>query len=221
MASSPFPLKRIIGDYFDVFAAGSTGFRLKNVSSVATFRDTADANYVEVQAKIIRINGTNATNYIGLQAPGSLAGTNVYTLPAAFPTAGYVLSSDASGVMSWVANTGLGGLITRQLAFTQATSSPAAFYTSPANNTWLSHAVLSVTVAAGASGASIALGVTGTTGAYVATTDEDLMQTGSTTIPIGILLGTSPANIIATIVAGGQTFTGTLTLYYSLPVAAA
>lgn len=49
-------------------------------------------------------NGSGS-EYIQLNAPASLATTNTYTLPAAFPGAsGFVLSSDTSGVMSWVSN---------------------------------------------------------------------------------------------------------------------
>lgn len=45
---------------------------------------------------------TNGTNYVSLRSPQSLTSTAVYTLPAASPTAGQVLSSTAGGTMSWV-----------------------------------------------------------------------------------------------------------------------
>ena len=48
----------------------------------------------------------NGTNYIGLQAPLSLSGDFTYTLPSTAPTVGQVLSSDASGVMSWATGGG-------------------------------------------------------------------------------------------------------------------
>lgn len=48
---------------------------------------------------------TNGTEYISLSAPASLATTNNYTLPNAYPgTSGYVLACTTGGVMSWVSN---------------------------------------------------------------------------------------------------------------------
>jgi hypothetical protein len=50
-------------------------------------------------------DNTNGSEYIQLNAPTSLATTNVYTLPNAFPAvAGYILASDLSGNLSWVSN---------------------------------------------------------------------------------------------------------------------
>tara|TARA_R110000803_G_scaffold24272_1_gene58702 strand:- start:1892 stop:2932 length:1041 start_codon:yes stop_codon:yes gene_type:complete len=48
----------------------------------------------------------NGSDYIGLQAPLSLGGNFTYTLPSTAPTVGQVLSSDASGVMSWATGGG-------------------------------------------------------------------------------------------------------------------
>ena len=45
------------------------------------------------------------SEYIQFNAPASLATTNTYTLPAAYPgSSGFVLSSDTSGILSWVSN---------------------------------------------------------------------------------------------------------------------
>lgn len=50
-------------------------------------------------------DNANGSEYIQFNAPASVATTNTYTLPAAFPVAtGYVLSSNTSGVLSWVSN---------------------------------------------------------------------------------------------------------------------
>jgi hypothetical protein len=47
----------------------------------------------------------NGSEYIQLNAPASLATTNAYTLPTAFPAAsGFVLSANTSGILSWVSN---------------------------------------------------------------------------------------------------------------------
>jgi hypothetical protein len=50
-------------------------------------------------------DSTNGSEYIQLNAPASLATTNTYSLPSAYPAAsGYVLASDTSGILSWVTN---------------------------------------------------------------------------------------------------------------------
>ena len=51
----------------------------------------------------------NGTNYTGFKAPASLAANVTYTLPSADGTAGYVLSTNGSGVLSWAASGGGGG----------------------------------------------------------------------------------------------------------------
>lgn len=56
-------------------------------------------------------DNANGSEYIQFSAPASLATTNTYTLPNAFPgVAGYVLSSDLSGNLSWItASSGAAG----------------------------------------------------------------------------------------------------------------
>lgn len=56
------------------------------------------------QAGEVRIfeDTDNGTNYTGFKAPATLAGNVVYTLPTADGTSGQVLSTNASGVLSWV-----------------------------------------------------------------------------------------------------------------------
>lgn len=50
-------------------------------------------------------DSTNGSEYIQLNAPTSLVTTNTYSLPSAYPAAsGFVLSSDTSGILSWVTN---------------------------------------------------------------------------------------------------------------------
>lgn len=48
----------------------------------------------------------NGSNYTGFQSPASLAGNVIYTMPTADGTNGYVLSTNGSGTLSWIANGG-------------------------------------------------------------------------------------------------------------------
>ncbi|MBW7960152.1 site-specific integrase, partial [Patescibacteria group bacterium] len=71
-------------DAFQVDSSGNT--TLSNQASLKLYEATV-----------------NGTNYVGLQAPSSLAADNSYTLPNAYPGAatGYYLTSNTSGAMSW------------------------------------------------------------------------------------------------------------------------
>jgi hypothetical protein len=58
----------------------------------------------------LRFGNSGNTFYVALKGPSSSSGNTTYTLPAAYPgTSGYVLSSDTSGNLSWVAGGGGGG----------------------------------------------------------------------------------------------------------------
>lgn len=87
-------------------AAGTVGY-----STGITYNDSDDS--LDLGAIKLTNQGdirfyedsTNGSEYIQLNAPSSLASTNTYSLPSAYPAAsGYVLSSDTSGVLSWVTN---------------------------------------------------------------------------------------------------------------------
>lgn len=57
--------------------------------------DTGEIRFLELAA--------NGSNYVGFKAPDTLAGNVVWTLPVADAgVSGYVLSSNAAGVLSWV-----------------------------------------------------------------------------------------------------------------------
>jgi hypothetical protein len=44
----------------------------------------------------------NGAHYAGFKAPDSLAASNIYTLPTAFPASNYILQSSTAGVLTWV-----------------------------------------------------------------------------------------------------------------------
>jgi hypothetical protein len=53
----------------------------------------------------------NGTNYVGFQAPASVASDVLWTLPGVDGTAGQVLKTDGSGTLSWITPTSLGLVI--------------------------------------------------------------------------------------------------------------
>lgn len=66
---------------------------------------SADADDVPGEIRLYEKPLSTGFEYTGIKAADTIAASHTYTLPNALPgTTGYVLSSDTSGVMSWVAN---------------------------------------------------------------------------------------------------------------------
>jgi hypothetical protein len=83
----------------------STGISYNAVDSALELGDVRLTN--QGTARFYEENA-NGSDYIQFRAPALLSTTNNYTLPAAFPgSTGFVLSSDTSGVLSWVSNAAL------------------------------------------------------------------------------------------------------------------
>lgn len=100
-----------------------------------------------------------------------------------------------------------------QIAFTQATTSPATIFT-PENGEIVTEVIVEVTTAAGGGSPTLAIGVSGTTGAYMATTENNLKEVG--VYDVEPMVVNSAAAIIATIVVSAQTFVGKITVKTSL-----
>lgn len=64
---------------------------------------TAIGNTNELRFLELEVYGQN---YVGFKAPNSIAGNTIWTLPAVDGTAGQVLSTNASGVLSWATVSG-------------------------------------------------------------------------------------------------------------------
>jgi hypothetical protein len=56
----------------------------------------------------LRLADTDSTHYVGFKAPGTVTTNKIWTLPAADGTAGYALTTDGSGALSWAAAGGGG-----------------------------------------------------------------------------------------------------------------
>jgi len=85
---------------------GGVGVTPSTVSNITT-----DNTYLQLGATTpLRFGNSGNTFYVALKGPSSSLANTTYTLPAAYPgTSGYVLSSDTSGNLSWVAGGGGGG----------------------------------------------------------------------------------------------------------------
>lgn len=96
-ASGQGPTDNYTGGYYHIYVDG-TNDRVGIGTSAPGGKLDVDGD--------IRMRGSTS-GFAGIQAPAT--GTNlVYTLPSTDPTAGQVLSSDASGNLSWIASGGSG-----------------------------------------------------------------------------------------------------------------
>ena len=94
----------------------SQAFRVKDGAGNVMFSVDEDgisvANGTASTGAVIRLGEAtaNGSNYVGIQAPASLAANVTYTLPTADGTSGQVLTTNGSGVLSWATDaTGGGG----------------------------------------------------------------------------------------------------------------
>ncbi|MCH8741440.1 hypothetical protein IH779_00905 [Patescibacteria group bacterium] len=88
-----------------------TGLNAQNALSLGPF-GTSAGNTGEVRFLELAASGTN---YVGFKSPDAIAANVIWTLPSADGTADQVLSTNASGVLSWATAGGLftdGGAIT-------------------------------------------------------------------------------------------------------------
>jgi hypothetical protein len=105
----------------------------------------------------------------------------------------------------------------KALAFTQATSSPALLL-DPPDNAVLTKIVIVVDTAASAGAPTCSVGIVGTAGRDMATTDCSLLTAGTYIVEPYTACGTSGANISLTITPDSQTFAGRCYLHYVVPV---
>lgn len=127
------------------FQLGKGGPKLKNSAGVFEARNAADSSYVDLVAAILKaasdsieLNsdaaGSGADWKMTLARPASgMSAAVTYTLPAA-PVNGYVLSTDGSGNLSWVAAASTANSSSADsTSFVFSDSSPISLFTLPAN----------------------------------------------------------------------------------------
>lgn len=199
--------------YFKI--GGTTGVRLKNNAGNLEVRNTGDSadaavttSKVNVSGDVIDINsdaaGSGADWKYTVQRPASgMTAAVTLTLPPDDGTAGQVLQTDGSGVLTW-ASAGTTGLAvkmdTTSLAF--GTASPVSMFTTGAADIIDHIDVIIDTAFNGTPSASV--GIAGSTSKYFAATDLDLTATAGTVFTVHPGLDAAGAeSLIITYSAGG------------------
>lgn len=123
--------------------SGTTGKILKNSTPTITDQgaielrpygagagQTGEVRFYELTA--------NGTNYVAFKAPDNKVGDNTYTLPTGDGSAGFVLSTNGSGTLSWVTNNTGPGIVWTNVGSPTAMSANNGYLTSSGSTLVLS-----------------------------------------------------------------------------------
>jgi len=216
------------------FQLGKGGPRISRSGNFVYARNAGDTAFADFFAESLYANGEfivinqdateSGSDYkVVITRPASGMSANVtLTLPPNAGTSGYVLQTDGTGVLSWVAQSTPPSITskitvdTTTLAF--GASSPVSMFTLPANA--VVHRVQVIVDTAFNGTPSLQIGISGQTDKYMATTEVDLTSGNGDrweSNPNHAAVGSTEA-IIATYSAGGASIgSARLLVEYSIP----
>ena len=125
---------KIIGTQTGRFILGLTGVSIKNNSGVLDVKNTADSAYASVKAQAVTVFNNTAGFGNTIQSGATQAANFTYTLPLDDGTPSQVLSTDGTGLLTWVtaaATAHLWACDTTSIAF--GSSATTVMFTLPAN----------------------------------------------------------------------------------------
>lgn len=205
----------LMGTFSGILNLTKTGALLKGQSSAVQIRNHADDEHANLEAASMRLKYPGESNLLTI-SPADMAANVDLTFPPDVGSAGDVLTSDGTGVLSWQPTTA-GGEIIKKVAFSQASSSPLAILTPP-NNATIVKIRVDVESAGGANSPTLAVGISGDTGKYMTTGQNDLKATGSYETNPSYEEDGTPDAIIATITPDSQSFSGFIYVHYAVPI---
>jgi len=161
------------------FLISLLGVRLKNNSGNLDVRNNGDTAFADVNAKNIGINDNGSGHKTTLQASGSQSGDILLVLPPDDGSAGQVLQTDGSGVLTWATTGATSDKVTVDTtSFAFGSSSTISMFTLPANAVVLSVSVVVDTAFDGTP--SLTVGVNGGSASkYVGSSDVNLLVAGN------------------------------------------
>ena len=227
----------LIGTTLTKIQLGIAGPFLKNNSGVIESRVAADNAYANLRALVMAVTGdsiilneqaseSGASWKFTISRPSTGMTEDIQVImPANAPSTGQAMTvlSQSAGVITlqWssvAAGPQLVNVDTTSLAF--GTTSPVAMYTAPANAVEYLFQVIIDTPFSGGTGATMSVGIAGTTSKYVSTGQVDLTAAAGTIFEIapGVAASGSSENVILTYVANSATAGAARVLgYYSVP----
>lgn len=210
---------KLIGTQTGKFILGLTGVTLKNNAGNLDVRNNADTAFTGVTAQSATLFNNTAGFGNKIQTSDTQAANFTYTLPLDDGSPTQVLSTDGSGVLSWVSS---GGSTTQfqavdSTSFAFGSTSPISMFTLPANAVIDSVIVIVDTAFNGSP--TLSVGVNGGSASkYVSSSDvlltvADRYDVPNQSIPVGV-----PENLQITYVAGGASVgAGRVLVTYAIP----
>ena len=122
---------KIQGTQVGSFILGLLGVKLKNDSGDLAVRNNGDTAYADVKLAKLHINDADE---VVIQASPSQTGPYTLTLPVNTGSPSQVLSTDGSGVLSWISAASTDACWkVDSTSFTFGSTSPVSMFTLPAN----------------------------------------------------------------------------------------
>ena len=198
--------QRIAGTSVGSFVLGLLGVKLKNDNGHLHVRNNGDTGYADAQVKDIIVSN-NTTGYdVTLTTSGTQAADYSLTLPPDDGSPGQVLSTDGTGVLSWVSAASTASSVKMDTTTVNfGDTSPITAFTLPANAVITAVRVIVDTPFDGTP--TLSVGITGNASKFMGSADNNLTFAAETvfeTVP-GSLPSASPETIEIAYAAGGAT----------------
>jgi hypothetical protein len=197
----------------DLAGTLKTTFRIatsmwKDVSTVMTARDKADANNIPVAMSRLDLRGTGNSHRASITVASNPSADITWNWPIADGGLNQVLATDGSGNLSFITvGTGASQVKEDEEAVAWNSAAIIASITPPANARTLK-IIVAVDTAFDGTSPQLSVGVTGTTSKYMAVTDNDLTTAAIYEVAPDIAEGGSPGLINIYFTAGGGGTTG-------------
>lgn len=204
-------LSRLKRTMQSIFRIGN--IQVKDSSGVVQMRNSDDTAYADTAINKLRVQGTNATEAVVLNAPAALGASPTFVLPGTDGASGQFLQTDGGGNLSFADAQANANLFQFE-NFTETTSSPLAIFTPPDNATIIS-VFIEITSAAAAAGGTLSVGTGTDPDAYMQTDENDTTEVAVYKVHPLVELGVGPDPVILTITPNAQTFSGEVYVSYS------
>lgn len=124
---------KITGTSVGKFILGFTGVTLKNNAGDLDVRNNADSAYASVNAEEIKLNNNTAGFGNTIRTSNTQAADYTYTLPEDDGSPSQVLSTDGSGVLSWITVATSSNWTVDSTSFAFGSAATVPMFTLPAN----------------------------------------------------------------------------------------
>jgi hypothetical protein len=204
----------LIGTLKDYFIINEV--QVKNTNGKLTVRDADDTAYASTQLRDLELFGANDSAITFTVASGAVSST--YYVPdtsAAADGQAWIWSSSL-GRFEWAAPTSPNGEYLQEESFNEGTSSPLLIFTPPAG-ALITQVQLEVLSAAAGGSPYASVGTEVDPDRDMDELDSRLKKVALYEVQPNTSVGPTPSGVVLTITPDGQTFSGEVRVWYSIP----